>query len=232
MEGERSTVVGVGGGRDKRGQIKSRERVQNLAEVYTHQREVSAMLDLVPDMFPSAEEPGNTDCRFLEPACGNGNFLVEILVRKLGFVTTSRYGRGERFEHRVLRCLASIYGIDISEDNVSEARERMSAVVETHVSEALRGEPSKGFRDAVAVVLGTNLVQADTLAGGAGVELVEYAPEPGGAFTREWSFPLAPAADLNLFSAGPRRDEAPVHYSELVAQTGPAATEPAERTAA
>jgi hypothetical protein len=73
-------------------QIRSRSRVRDLAEVYTHDREVHAMLDLVPDMFPTEEDPGNTDRTFLEPACGHGNFLVEILRRKLTYVTTSRYG--------------------------------------------------------------------------------------------------------------------------------------------
>jgi hypothetical protein len=81
-------------------QIKSRDRVRSLAEVYTHKREVDAMLDLVRGMFPSAEEPGNTDRTFLEPACGSGNFLEEILRRKLAFVTTRRYGRGERRQRR------------------------------------------------------------------------------------------------------------------------------------
>src|ERR1700758_2601872 len=95
------------------GQIRSRERVRDLAEVYTHKREVDAMLDLVAEKFPSAAEPGNTDCTLFEPACGSGNFLEEILRRKLAFVTTRRYGRGERFEHRILRCLASIYAVDI-----------------------------------------------------------------------------------------------------------------------
>ncbi len=109
-------------------QIKSRERVRDLAEVYTHKREVDAMLDLVPDMFPSVEDPGNTDRIFLEPACGSGNFLEEILRRKLAFVTTRRFGRGERYEHRILRCLTSIYGIDISADNVEESRDRLRAV--------------------------------------------------------------------------------------------------------
>lgn len=61
-----------------RGQIKSRDRVRDLAEVYTHKREVDAMLDLVPGMFPSAADPGNTDRTFLEPACGSGNFLVGL----------------------------------------------------------------------------------------------------------------------------------------------------------
>jgi hypothetical protein len=89
-------------------QIKTRERVRELAEVYTDKREVDAMLDQVSSMFPSQDDPGNTDRTFLEPASGHGNFLEEILLRKLAFVTVSRYGRGERYEHRILRCLSSI----------------------------------------------------------------------------------------------------------------------------
>lgn len=97
------------------------------------EREVNAMLDLVADRFPSAENPANTDRLFLDPACGHGNFLVAILGRKLAPVTPRRYGRGERFEHRILRCLASTYGIDISQDNVREARDRMRAVIAAHL---------------------------------------------------------------------------------------------------
>ena len=82
-------------------QIKTRERVRDLAEVYTHKREVDAMLDLVADMSPSAGDPGNTDRKFLEPAAGSGNFLVEILRRKLAYVTAHRYRQLPVFEHRV-----------------------------------------------------------------------------------------------------------------------------------
>lgn len=74
----------------RRGQIKTRERVRDLAEVYTHKREVDAMLDLIPDIFPSEHSPSNTDRKFLEPACGSGNFLEDILHRKLSYVTTRR----------------------------------------------------------------------------------------------------------------------------------------------
>ena len=70
-------------GRPVDNQIKTRNRVRDLAEVYTHEREVNAMLDLVPDTLPSAEQPENHDRTFLEPACGHGNFLMEILRRKL-----------------------------------------------------------------------------------------------------------------------------------------------------
>ena len=159
----------------RKGQIKSRERVRDLAEVYTHEREVNAMLDLVSDMFPSARDPGNTDRTFLEPACGHGNFLVEILHRKLKYVTPRRYGRGERFEHRALRCLASVYGIDICDDNVRESRERMQSMVSAHVEGHLGGHaPTIGFSEAVEAILETNIIRGDTLADAAEIELVEY----------------------------------------------------------
>lgn len=143
------------------GQIKHRDRVRDLAEVYTHQREVTAMLDLVPDMFPSETDPDNLDKTFLEPAVGHGNFLVEVLRRKLVTVTADRCTGGD-FEHRVLRCLASIYGIDIDAENVADTRRRLHDVVAAHV-----GDPSarsEGFWSAVEVVLTTNIVRADTLA--------------------------------------------------------------------
>jgi hypothetical protein len=211
-------------------QIRSRERVRGLAEVYTHEREVSAMLDLVPDMFPSASDPGNTDRTFLEPACGHGNFLVEILRRKLEYVTPRRYGRGERFEHRVLRCLSSIYGIDICEDNVHESRERMEQVVYAHLEEHLGiTGPTVDLRAAVEAILGTNVVCADSLAGAA-IELVEYRAGSWGTFTRRWFLLDRITNESSLLSC--RRDEAPVHYSELSDTPDPVACEIIEREAA
>jgi len=220
--------------RGRHGQIKSRDRVRGLAEVYTHEREVKAMLDLVPDMFPSARDPGNTDRTFLEPACGHGNFLVEILHRKLTFVTLQRYGCGERFEHRALRCLASVYGIDICDDNVRESRERMRAVIGAHVEEYLGVDGSTaGFVAAVDAILATNIVCADTLSDAAEIELVEYQPRDGGTFVREWSRPLHPAVgEPNLFSLQSRRDEVPVHYTELARQIEPTAADLTQRKAA
>jgi hypothetical protein len=204
-------------------QIKSRERVRALAEVYTHEREVNAMLDLIPDMFPSEADPGNTDRTFLEPACGSGNFLVEILRRKLHYVTPRRYGRGERFEHRILRCLASIYGIDITADNIQESRDRMRAMIAAHfAAHADPREASPGLHAAVEAIVKTNLVHADTLADVAEIELVEYRPGRAGTFVREWFHPLDPAvSEPNLFLLALRRDEVPIHYSELARKTKP-----------
>lgn len=228
-------MVGVNAEEGGDAQIKSRERVRDLAEVYTHEREVNAMLDLVEDMFPSVEEPGNTDRTFLEPACGSGNFLVEILARKLAYVTASRYGRGERFEHRVLRCLASVYGIDICDENVEESRTRMTAVVGAHLAQHLGDQdPSPGFKSALEAILATNIVRADTLADAAEIELIEYEPGSGGTFIRAWSRPLDPSAsEPNLFSlSAERRDEAPVHYSELACQPEPVSADRTRREAA
>jgi hypothetical protein len=218
-----------------RWQIKSRKRVRDLAEVYTHEREVNAMLDLVPGMFPSEDDPGNTDRMFLEPACGSGNFLIEILRRKLRFVTPQRYGRGERFEHRILRCLSSIYGIDICSENVEEARERMRTIIAAHLGRYRDGtDPTPGFRDAVGAILATNIIRADTLADAAEIELVEYVPGGGGTFVREWSRPLDPTTtEPNLFSLiDVRRDELPVHYSDLARQPDPVTADLIQREAA
>lgn len=208
-------------------QIKSRERVRELAEVYTHEREVTAMLDLVPEMFPSERDPGNTDRSFLEPACGSGNFLVEILRRKLRFVTPQRYGRGERFEHRALRCVSSIYGIDISDDNVDEARQRMRLIVVEHL-DAHAVDSTLELAGALKAILRTNVLRADTLVDAASVELIEYRPGDAGTFLREWSRPLDPTrGELSLFSPPPRSDEVPVHYSALERQIGPTRNDPA-----
>lgn len=201
-------------------QIKSRERVRDLAEVYTHKREVDAMLDLVPDMFPNAEDPGNTDRTFLEPACGSGNFLEEILRRKLAWVTVRRYGRGERYEHRILRCLASIYGIDICEENVKETSDRLRAVINSHLDHDLNTQAvSPAFVDAAEAILSTNILCADTLADK--VELVAYTAGRSGTFRREWSL-LGESNEDNLFSMlEPKSDARPIHYSDLAAHPDP-----------
>lgn len=205
-------------------QIKHRDRVRDLAEVYTHQREVTAMLDLVPDMFPSEHDPDNIDKTFLEPAAGHGNFLVEILRRKLVTVTTDRWGSGEEYEHRILRCLASIYGIDIDPENVDDSRRRMHQVISAHAGDP--SERTEGFWSAVEAILTTNIVRADTLADAQVIELVSYQSSGGGTFLREWSTleDSAPDSQLDLFDVlpdEPRRDSVPVHYKQLAANPKP-----------
>jgi type I restriction-modification system DNA methylase subunit len=82
--------------------------------VFTSEREVHAMLDLVK------QETERIDSRFLEPACGTGNFLVEILRRKLAIVE-QRYGKNQiEYERYSIIAISSIYGVDLLQDNIEE----------------------------------------------------------------------------------------------------------------
>lgn len=201
--------------------INTRERVRELAEVYTHKREVNAMLDLVADMFPSDENPGNTDRKFLEPAAGSGNFLEEILRRKLAYVTVYRYRQAIVYEHRILRALASIYAIDIDPENVQECKNRLRAVINSHLDNDLNTRVvSEAFASAVEVILETNILCADTLKDFDNIEFIDYQPGRRGTFVREWSRLKASSGQLDLFSR-PRRDQVPIHYSGLAAFPGP-----------
>ena len=107
---------------DPRTLIRSRERVRDLAEVFTPTRIVRQMLDLVGDVTHLPE------ATFLEPSCGNGNFLVEILYRKLAtvFARNRRPGDAER---QVLRCVMSIYGVDIDATNVADIHRAQGSAI-------------------------------------------------------------------------------------------------------
>ena len=104
-------------------QVKSSDRVRNHGEVLTARREVEAMLDLVKN------ESERIDSRFLEPACGDGNFLVAILERKLVTVTARYRTKKADFEVQMLSALSSIYGIDLLQDNVELAIDRMLVIL-------------------------------------------------------------------------------------------------------
>jgi len=192
------------------GQTRSKDRVRDLAEVFTHQREVSAMLDLIPDAFLTI------DVKFLEPTCGSGNFLVEILSRKLKLVTKTNCVSQQQYEHQLLRVLASIYGVDISPENVTESRARLAHVLLSHFqTDANTVKPSAGFLTASALILGDNVVIGDTLSRANEIELCDWQPRSHGCFQRVWSPALVPEGDRDLFWEERQQDEHPVHYSEL-----------------
>lgn len=216
-------------------QTKTRERVRDLAEVYTHEREVNAMLDLVADMFPSDERPRDIGRRFLEPACGAGNFLVAILDRKLAYV---KYGDLYRstatFEAAILKALSSVYGIDIDPENVEQSRHFLKADVAHHVNMQLNTVPvTDGFWGAIDTILASNITCADTLKDATRIELVEYEwQRKAGYVMRKWSFLEEPDAQMDLFGevAGvPRRDEVAIHYSLLADNPEPVGAKGAKR---
>lgn len=103
-------------------QIKSKERVRKFAEVYTNEREVKAMYDLIPQ-----EMYKNLESTFLEPAVGYGVFLIEILKRKFSYCKSEKDG---------LKALNSVYGVDIQADNVAECRLRLVELFKEHFPKA------------------------------------------------------------------------------------------------
>ncbi len=177
------------------------------------------MLDLIPDMF--APGVAATDIKFLEPACGSGNFLEEVLRRKLRNIRFRAVRSVGAYEHRILRAVASIYGIDISAENVAEARDRLVSAVRTHYyNDANSIEPTAGFVSAVRAVLDTNILNADFLADAATIEIVDYQPIRGGYFKRVWSMldgSAVVAIQPSLFQqeSGPKQDETPIKYLDL-----------------
>jgi len=134
-------------------QIKSLQRVEDHGEVFTPSTTVEAMLDQVKD------ETERIDSKFLEPACGSGNFLVPVLQRKLSTVL-ERYKQSE-FEKRNYSLLAvmSIYGIEILKDNIEECKNNLISALKDFVDEDEDGILYK----AAATALTINLIHGDAL---------------------------------------------------------------------
>lgn len=131
--------------------VKSKQRIADHGEVFTPSWMVEAMLDLVKD------ETERIDSRFLEPACGSGNFLVQILQRKLAVVEL-KYGKSD-FErrHYALLALMCIYGIELLADNIAECRANVLEIL----AEYLNLDESDEFYRAASYVLSQNLVHGD-----------------------------------------------------------------------
>ncbi|MDE7291464.1 MAG: hypothetical protein K2N58_05400 [Treponemataceae bacterium] len=144
-------------GTDGRAQTKSKERVRQHGEVFTAEREVKAMCDLVKD------ETERIDSRFLEPACGDGNFLAEILSRKLA-VVKRKYGRSHLdYEKNAVLAASSIYGVDILFDNVIACRERMFALWDKEYKAVCKKDCNEQTREAVKFILSRNIVCGNAL---------------------------------------------------------------------
>jgi hypothetical protein len=133
--------------------VKSKQRVADHGEVFTPAWMVDAMLDLVKD------ETERIDSRFLEPACGSGNFLVQILRRKLAAVEL-KYGKSDfERQHYALLALMCIYGIELLPDNIADCRANLLDIF----AEYLHLDISDDLYQAAAYVLSQNLVHGDAL---------------------------------------------------------------------
>lgn len=142
-------------------QVKSKDRVANHGEVFTNEREVNAMLDLVKS------ETERIESKFLEPACGNGNFLAEILRRKLKRAKEQSKFRGKihplDYEKKSLICLCSIYGVELLQDNVDECVGRLFDIWDKEYRKICKNYLSEAVRDIALYILKKNILCGDTL---------------------------------------------------------------------
>jgi hypothetical protein len=137
--------------------VVSKKRVADHGEVFTAEREVNAMLDLVK------QETERIESRFLEPACGHGNFLVEILNRKLKIVETKYHKSQLDFERYSVLAISSIYGIDILEDNVIDCRERLFQLFNDLYVHLYKDACNEDCRRCVRYILSKNIIWGDAL---------------------------------------------------------------------
>ena len=165
-------------------QIKSKQRVADHGEVMTGEREVNAMLDLVK------QETERIDSTFLEPACGDGNFLIEILRRKLAVVRREYYPRRGScydYELQAMKAVMSIYGVELLQDNVEACRERLFCLFDQEYTSVCKNKASDEYREAIKYVLSQNILCGNALSMMCvnlfGDDTDDYIVFP------EWSFP-------------------------------------------
>jgi len=138
-------------------QVKSKKRVADHGEVFTAEREVNAMLDLVK------HETERIESRFLEPACGDGNFLAEILRRKLA-VVDGRYAKSQiEWERYAVLAVSSIYGVEILEDNANECRQRLYRIFDENYARLFKINIKYECLRSVKFLLTRNILWGDAL---------------------------------------------------------------------
>lgn len=206
-------------------QIKSKERVLAYGEVFTNPREVNAMLDLVKP------ETDRIDSRFLESACGDGNFLIEIFRRKLTVcetrVTAKRYTQLQ-YEHDAIWAVSSIYGIEIQEDNVSACRERLLNYFTEQYNRLFKSKCKDACIESVRYILSKNIIHGDALTYKRADKPDEWIHISEWSFIGrdkvnrrdyEFSYLVGEYESDGLFSDIPVETYAPVHFLNINAET-------------
>lgn len=211
-------------------QTKSKERVSDFGEVFTSEREVNAMLDLVKD------ETLRIESRFLEPACGDGNFLIEVLRRKLD-VVKRRYGKNpDEYERYSVLAVTSIYGVELLEDNTLACRLRLFDFWNDNYTKQLKDKSSNQTRNSVKFILKKNILNGDALTlketNGQPIifsewsavngsylkrrdyrldELLEGHEEQLSIFSTDWEYD----EEIKAMIPKPIKEFPPVHYNEV-----------------
>lgn len=139
-------------------QVKSKQRVVEHGEVFTAEREIKAMCDLV------ADECLRIDSRFLEPACGDGNFLAEILTRKLEMVLKKYKRNSVDYEKNSLLALGSIYGVELLTDNAQACRKRLFSLWDKSYTKAVKkADRKEAVRESAKYILEKNIICGNAL---------------------------------------------------------------------
>lgn len=197
----------------KNAYIKDKKRVIQYGEVFTPPHIVNAMLDLVKD------ETQRIDSRFYEPACGTGNFLVEILRRKLE-VVKRRYSKHQMdYERYAVLAISSLYGIEILEDNVRECQLRLYQAFNEAYTGLFTDKAKDNCRQSVQYILSQNIVHGDAL------KCLTIGNNPQPIIFPEWAFinsSLIKRRDFRLedlmqenTTPEPVKEYYPVHFLEL-----------------
>ena len=204
--------------------MRSADRIRELGEVFTPEQIVDSMLCLLQDV--------NYASKFLEPGCGNGNFLEKILASKLEILgrlpevkNSIKSGNLDEFEFKTIVAISSIYGIDIDSLNISEAKERLFELVKAWYEKASKQTPTENFLRNVEFVLNRNIILGDLIAAPEKIEIHQYSELPAQRIKRrvflfkELIFPEDEVFEDNnmLFGHVPTqlRDYPPVSYKEL-----------------
>ena len=138
-------------------QTKSKSRIRDHGEVFTSEREVNAMLDLVKN------ETERIESRFLEPACGTGNFLIKILERKLDVVDAVYRRLQYEWETHAFLAVSSIYGVELLPDNVQECRERLFDYFSIRYCQQFKKKVSERYLESIQFLLNKNIICGDAL---------------------------------------------------------------------
>ena len=202
-------------------QVKLRERVQQHGEVFTNEREVNAMLDLVK------HETERIDSRFLEPACGDGNFLAEILRRKLqvcrNFVEQKKSTQLE-YEKNAVLAVSSIYGIELLPDNATTCRERLFRIFSDEYHTLFTDNVKQTCLDSIRYLLSKNIIIGNALTyhrvdqPDQWIVISEWSLLGGGMMNRrdyEFSYMVGDSQENDLFSDVPCDTFEPVYFLNL-----------------
>ena len=163
-------------------QIKSKERVADHGEVFTNEREVNAMLDMV------GGECERIDSRFLEPACGDGNFLAEVLRRKLAVVRKRSGTSPIDYERHAFVAVSSLYGVELLADNAAACRKRLFEQFSREYAKVTKNRINIAFLDAIRTVIDMNILCGNALSMRLVDENQEDTDEP--IIFSEWSLAM------------------------------------------